>query len=61
MKMIRLHQDGEPVLVNLSAIETIQERGDANAVIYFTGGAGGLDVDESFEDVVTLIEIEEHG
>ena len=58
---IILHQSGRRIFVNLSAIETIQERGDANAVIYFIGGAGGLDVDESFGDIMTLIEIEKHG
>lgn len=46
-RMIRLHQDGETVLVNPDKIETVHK--DQNgSYIYFSGG-GSLEVDEDQE------------
>lgn len=46
MKMIWLHQDGEPVLVNPDNIETVH-KGQSGSYVYFSGGDGALEVDES--------------
>lgn len=45
MKMIKFHQDGEPVLVNPDHIETVH-RGQSGSYVYFSGGDGALEVDE---------------
>ena len=58
---IILHRNGLRVFVNLSAIDIIKERGDASAVIYFIGDADSFGVDESFDDIMKLIENEKHG
>lgn len=56
MKMIKLYQDGEPILVNMDQIQTIFPRHPKRgSVIYFIGG-GCLDADESFRDIQTLLE-----
>ena len=46
MKMIWLHQDGEAVLVNPDKIETVH-KGQSGSYVYFSGGDGALEVDES--------------
>lgn len=58
MKMIRLHQDGEPVIVNTGQIQTIWAGAACNgngSTIYFAGEPDGLSVDESLEQVMTKI------
>ena len=47
-KMIWLHQDGEPVLVNPDKIETVH-KGQNGSYVYFSGGDGALEVDEDQE------------
>lgn len=64
MKMIRLHQDGEPVIVNTGQIQTIWAGAACNgngSTIYFAGEPDGLSVDESLEYITALIAIAEHG
>lgn len=45
MKMIWLHRNGEPVLVNPDKIETVH-KSQNGSYIYFSGGDGALEVDE---------------
>ena len=61
---LRLHQDGELVLVNPDQIQTIWSEADDNnggSTIYFAGEPDGLSVDESLEYITALIAITEHG
>ena len=50
MKMIRLHQDGEPVIVNTGQIETVH-KGQSGSYVYFSGGDGALEVDEDLHTI----------
>lgn len=62
--LLRLHQYGEPVLVNTDQIQTIWSGADDNndgSTIYFAGEPDGLSVDESLEYITALIAIAEHG
>lgn len=52
MKMIKLHQDGEVVLVNPDKIETIWAT-DRGSSIFFAGTDDPLHVDENIEQVMT--------
>lgn len=47
-KMIWLHRDGEPVLVNPDKIETVH-KGRIGSYVYFSGEDGALEVDEDQE------------
>lgn len=61
---LTLHQTGEAILVNAGQIQSIwagADYSDDGSTIYFAGEPDGLSVDESFEDIMTLIEIAEHG
>lgn len=52
MRMIELHQDGEPILVNMDQIQTIFPRHPKRgSVIYFIGEDDRLQVDDSLEDL----------
>lgn len=64
MKMIKLHQGGETVIVSTDQIQTIWSGADDNndgSTIYFAGEPDGLSVDESLEYITALIAIAEHG
>lgn len=50
MTMIKLHQDGEPVLVNPDKIETVH-KGRIGSYVYFSGENGALEVDEDLERI----------
>lgn len=60
---IILHQRGWQIFVNLSAIAAIFERryGTNKTGIFLIGSDDILAVDESFDDIMTLIENEKHG
>ena len=60
---IILHQRGWQIFVNLSAIAAIFERRDGTnkTGIFLIGSDDILVVDESFDDIMTLIEAEKHG
>lgn len=55
MKMIKLHQDGEPMLVNPDKIETVH-KGQSGSYVYFSGGDGALEVDEAQEIINSKIQ-----
>jgi hypothetical protein len=56
--MIKLYQDGEPILVNMDRIQTIFPRHlKRGSVIYFIGEDGGLLVDDSLEDLHKRINV----
>ena len=58
MRMIKLHQDGEPILVNMDQIQTIfPRRPKLGSVIYFIGEDDGLQVDDSLEDLHKRINV----
>lgn len=61
---LRLHQDGEPVLVNTDQIQTICSGANYNnggSTIHFAGEPDGLSVDERLEYITALIAIAERG
>ncbi len=59
---IILHEKGWQIFVNLSAIAAIYERYTTNKTgIVLIGSDDTLIVDESFDDIMKLIETEKHG
>ena len=54
MKMIKLHQGGETVIVNTGQIETIWAT-DRGSSIFFAGTDDPLRVDENIEQVMIKI------
>ena len=52
---LRLHRDGQLVLVNPDQIQTVFWVDDNGSMIYFTGEDEGLSVDESVEDIDRLV------
>ena len=50
MRMIELHQDGEPVRVNPDQIETVH-KGQSGSYVYFSGEDGALEVDEDLHTI----------
>lgn len=50
MTMIKLHQDGEQVLVNPDRIEKVHKR-QRGSYIYFSGGDRALEVDEDLNTI----------
>lgn len=58
MTMIKLHRDGEPILVNVDQIQTIfPDRPKRGSVIYLIGDDDVLLVDDSLEDLHKRINV----
>lgn len=53
MKMIKLHQDGDTVIVNTGQIQTIWADDRGTAIFFADGTDDPLYVDESIEQVMT--------
>ena len=53
MKMIKLHQSGETVIVNTGQIQTIWTTAGGSAIFFADGTDDPLDVDENIEQIMT--------
>jgi len=62
MKFIELHLDEKPVLINIEKIEVIMgpiPDSDRPVTIWANTGEDGLEVEESYEEIIMLLEAAE--